>query len=111
MHGIPRRAFLAAFAVTLVSAATVPAAERSSNTVMTVSEMCGGCVKRITGKLETLQGVASIQCDVKTKTVTVVPESGETLSARTLWEAMEEISKTPRKLVGPSGTFTSKPRS
>lgn len=94
-------------------AASVQATEptrATKNTVITVSEMCGGCVKRITAKLEKMEDIHDIKCDVKAKTVAVVPEKDKTLSPRALWEAMDEIGKTPTKLTGPSGTFTSKPK-
>lgn len=54
--------------------------------------------------------IKDIRCDVKTRTVQVMPKTGKILSPRALWEAMEQIGKTPRKLAGPSGTFTSKPK-
>jgi len=83
---------------------------KPTTTVMTVGEMCGGCVRSITSKLQTLPGVAKVSCDVKTKSVTVTHAPGKPLTAQTLWTAMEEISKTPKKLVGPEGAFTSKPK-
>lgn len=86
------------------------AAAPSQNTVITVGEMCGGCVKSITARLNKLPDIAAVQCDIKTKTVTVVPRDGKSLSPRTLWEAMAEIGKTPKKLVAPAGSFTSKPQ-
>ena len=109
MHRIVQR--FAVSALVIVVAAQAFAAERATTTVMTVSEMCGGCVQKITGKLETIPGVATISCDVKSKSVTVTHAAGTSLSARTLWVAMEEIGKTPKKLAGPEGTFTSKPKS
>lgn len=93
----------------LANAATVKAAE-STVTTITVGEMCGGCVKAITAKLQPMSGVAKVQCDVKTKRVYILPVQGQVLSPRVLWEAMDEIGKTPTKLAGPSGTFTSKPK-
>jgi copper chaperone CopZ len=71
--------------------------------------MCGGCVKNMTAKLEPMPNVGSIASDVKAKTITVTPKPGKVLSPRALWEAMEDIGKTPAKLAGPTGTFTSKP--
>jgi copper chaperone CopZ len=105
------RAFTLALAVLLCSGAVaLEAGEKSAATVMTVKEMCGGCVKKITKHLQPMEGIASIQCDIKTKTVKVTPKSGHTLSPKVLWTAMDDIGKTPTKLVGPSGTFTSKPK-
>ena len=93
----------------LAMIATAHAAE-STLTTITVGEMCGGCVKAITAKLQPLADVAKVQCDIKTKRVYILPAQGRVLSPRVLWEAMDEIGKTPTKLAGPSGTFTSKPQ-
>lgn len=90
-------------------AVALEATEKPAATTMTVTEMCGGCVKKITKHLQPLAGIASIECDIKTKTVKVTPKAGVTLSPKMLWTEMDEIGKTPTKLVGPSGTFTSKP--
>lgn len=108
MNSITRRTALCALILSMVS--QVLAAESATTTVITVGEMCGGCVRKITERLQKMPGVASIQCDMKTKSVTVTHASGKSLSARTLWVAMEEIGKAPKKLAGPEGTFTSKPR-
>ena len=97
----------------VASAADAAAADKlaKAETVMTVGEMCGGCVKKIEKKLKPMEGVAGVRCDIKARTVMVVPEPKVVLSAKMLWEAMAEIGKTPKKLVGPSGTFTEKPKS
>jgi copper chaperone CopZ len=96
--------------VATASAADAPA-KRKTETVITVAEMCGGCAKKIEKKLNPMEGVADVRFDLKAKTVTVVPKPKATLSPKALWVAMEEIGKTPKKLVGPSGTFTEKPTS
>ena len=93
----------------LAADAALQAAPPSNVTVMTVGEMCGGCVKKINGKLGPMEGIAKVECDIKTKTVRVIPKQGTTLSAKVLWEAMEQIGKKPLKMTHPSGTFTSKP--
>lgn len=112
-----RRQFLSLVALCglalVVTAANGVAADKSTKTetVMTVGEMCGGCVKKIEKTLKPMKGVAGVHCDIKSKTVTILPKSKSALSAKTLWEAMESIGKTPTKLVGPSGTFAEKPKS
>lgn len=77
-------------------------------TVVTFGEMCGGCVKRIEARLTKMPEIAGVKCDVAAKSATVTPAASG-VSARVLWEALEEIGKTPVKMVGPSGTFTTKP--
>ena len=96
--------------MTLVSAsATLRAADQDRQTVVTVGEMCGGCVKNITTRLQKVSDIEKIECDIATKTVTITPKSDKTLSPKFVWETMAEIGKTPKKLVTPSGTFTAKP--
>lgn len=85
------------------------AAEPTTATVITVGEMCGGCVKNIQSRFDGVKGIASVRCDVESKSVTLRPEKGYRLSPRGLWIAMEKIGKTPVKLAGPGGVFTSKP--
>ena len=73
---IDRTAALRGFAVlTAVALAAAPAgaAEEPApqETVITVGEMCGGCVKRIEAKLKPVDAIAGVRCDVQKKTVTV----------------------------------------
>jgi Cu+-exporting ATPase len=70
---------------------------------------CGGCAKKIASKLYAVRGVKAVQCDVKGKRVAVVPQQNVVLSPRALWEAVEMGEDRPLQLVGPSGTFTTKP--
>lgn len=93
----------------LLTADVTPAAEKPAVMVVTVGEMCGGCVKKITAKLQPLPEVADVKCNIAAKTVAVTP-SAQGLSPRKLWEAMAAVGKTPKKLVTPEGTFTEKPR-
>lgn len=90
------------------SASPVLAAEPSP-VVMNVGEMCGGCVKKITARLSKMPEIATIQCSIPKKSVTVTPRAGG-VSSKALWEAMVEIGKTPTKLVDASGTHTSAPQ-
>lgn len=91
------------------SASPVVAAEPPSPVVMSVGEMCGGCVKKITARLSKMPEIATIQCSVAKKSVTVTPKAGG-VSSKALWEAMVEIGKTPTKLVDASGAYTSAPQ-
>ncbi|MBN8624743.1 MAG: cation transporter [Planctomycetes bacterium] len=76
---------------------------------MDVGEMCGGCVKKITARLSQMPEVAAVKCDIARKTVTVTPKS-DGISSRVLWDAMNEIGKTPKKLVDATGTYTAQPQ-
>ncbi|MGC1273766.1 MAG: heavy metal-associated domain-containing protein [Planctomycetaceae bacterium] len=102
---------LCGLAVVATVTAADPPAKSKIETVITVGEMCGGCAKKIEKKLKPMEGVAGVRFDLKAKTVTVAPKAKATLSPKALWVAMEEIGKTPKKLVGPAGTFTEKPKS
>jgi copper chaperone CopZ len=111
MLNVLSRSIASAALLLLVVTATNPveAADTTTATVITVGEMCGGCVKKINAKFENVNGIGSVSCDIPTKTVTLTPASGYRLKPRVLWEMMDEIGKTPTKLVGPNGTFTEKP--
>ncbi len=106
----PKSQIVIALALLLVLGATrsLEAAETRS-TVITVSEMCGGCVKKIKAKLGEYSVIDDVQCNLQAQTVTVTPKPEKALSPRGMWEVMESIGKTPSRLAGPSGTFTSKP--
>ncbi len=81
-----------------------------SNIVMTVGEMCGGCVKKITKRFEDVEGVAKVECSIEKQSVTLIPSPGVQLSPKGIWEIMESIAKTPTTMITPDGTFTSKPK-
>lgn len=104
--------WMAALAVALLLGAwhTAAAAEPQPTTI-TVPEMdCPSCAKKIADKLAKVDGVAKAETDVKTKTIKVTPKSGMNPSPKELWEAVEKLDKTPTRLDGPSGVFTTKPK-
>jgi mercuric ion binding protein len=112
---ISRRTGLSVGVASLAAAVLLPslvsAAEREkTNTVMTVGEMCGGCVKKITKRFDGIEGIARVQCSIEKQTVTLIPDKGVRLSPKGVWEIMESIGKKPNKMVCPNGTFTSKPK-
>ena len=96
-------------ALPVVASAAVQADATKKNTVMTVGEMCGGCVKKITKRFDGVKGIAGVKCSIEHNTVTVVPEDNIRLSPRGVWAIMEGIGKTPKKMICPLGTYTSKP--
>lgn len=105
--------FAAAIAMllnTLVLHLPIAASDKEkTNTVMTVGEMCDGCVKKITRRFDGVEGIAKVTCIIEDKSVTVIPTQGVRLSPNGIWEIMDEIGKAPTKLISPDGTFTSKP--
>ncbi len=84
--------------------------KKVTNTTVTVGEMCGGCVKQITKRFDKEKSISKIKCDIEKKTVTLFPAKDVRLSPKGVWEILESIGKKPKKLVGPDGTFTSKPK-
>lgn len=76
---------------------TVSAAEREQvNTVVTVGERCGGCVKKIAKRFDSEKAVAKVVCNIEKKTVTIVPAKGVRLSPKGVWEVMDSIEKRQR---------------
>ena len=71
---------------------------------------CEGCAKRVRENLEAVSGVSEVKTDLTTDSATITSTRDATPSPKLLWEAVERAGKTPVKLVGPSGTFTSKPK-
>ena len=96
-------------ALPVAASAAAESDATKKNTVMTVGEMCGGCVKKITKRFDGIEGIAGVRCSIEQKSVTVVPDANVRLSPRGVWAIMEGIGKTPKKMVCPSGTYTSKP--
>lgn len=96
-------------AMTIAALPASAAEAEKTNTVMTVGEMCGGCVKKITKRFESVKGIAGVRCSIEHQSVTLIPEKDVLLSPRGVWEAMEGIGKTPKRMVCPQGIFTSKP--
>ena len=98
-------------AAALLSPSMASAADaKKSNTVITVGEMCGGCVKKITKRFDSVRQVAKVECSIEKKSVTLIPKPDVRLSPKEIWEIMAGIGKTPKKMVTPEGTFTAKPK-
>ena len=100
-----------AIALCLSTTSSAAPAETTTKTTITLKVLsCEGCAKRVREKLSAVSGVGDVKTDLKTKSATVVPKRDAKLSPRQLWEAVEKAGKTPVKLHGPCGTFTSKPK-
>lgn len=90
----------------------ISAAETPAEIVITVDGMhCDGCAKKLAKRLKVVKNVASATVDVKTGKATVISTKTKSASAKVLWEAVEGADFTPTKLIGPDGTFTTKPKS
>jgi copper chaperone CopZ len=81
-------------------------------TIITIPDLdCLGCAKKVSAALAVVPGVGKTQPDVEAHIMRVNPKGAAALSPRALWEAVEKAGKTPARIDGPQGTFTSKPRS
>jgi copper chaperone CopZ len=100
-----------AVAVVLAAANLLWAADPASTTITIPDLHCKGCAKQVEAKLAKVQGVAKTKADLTAKTIRVTPKDRAVLSAKALWEAVEEAGKEPTKVEGPGGVHTSKPQS
>lgn len=79
-------------------------------TAILVGDMhCADCAKKIASRLYAVPGVRGVRAEVKTGIAHVTPQANVQPSPRALWEAVELADFTPKKLVGPYGSFTKKP--
>jgi copper chaperone CopZ len=90
---------------------TASAAEPQPTTISIPGLHCMSCAKKVAGELYKVSGVATVQADIKTKILVVIPKEGIVLSPKAIWEAVEKTEESPTKLTGPSGTFSAKPKS
>ena len=82
----------------------------AKQTVITIEDLdCPTCAKHVEKAVAKVKGVESVKTDVDKQTATVLPQEGKTVSAKALWEAVEQAGFKPTKLEGPSGKFTAKP--
>jgi copper chaperone CopZ len=71
---------------------------------------CDECAKKIARKLYAIPGVVEVRADVNNNIAYVVPQKDKSLSARTMWEAVEAAGFAVARLDGPQGAFTVKPQ-
>jgi Cu+-exporting ATPase len=95
-----------------VALATPAQAEEPALTEVTVEGMhCGGCAIKLGRLLEAVPGVKSAKVDFATGLAVVTPKADAAPSPKALWETVEKAGYKATKLVGPAGTFDSKPSS
>lgn len=101
------------FALVAALTVSVRQAEAANSAVTAVycEEIhCESCARKIASKLFTVKGVLKVQASVEKSLILITPQNGKTLSPRALWIAVENGEATPVKLIGPSGSFESKPQ-
>lgn len=70
---------------------------------------CISCARKVSGHLQAVPEVGTVNVDVETGEVNVVPKAQIAPSPRLLWEAIERAGYQPVRLSGPYGVFTAKP--
>lgn len=98
-------------AVTLFGANRLQAAEPQVATITVQGMHCAGCASKVTRKLQAVSGVEKAQVDPAKGTALVTLKSDAAPSPRAMWEAVEKAGYKPTRLVGPTGTFSVKPKS
>lgn len=97
--------------VALLAANLAQAADPPTTTISVEGMHCAGCASKVAGNLQKVTGVNKAQVDAAKAVAIVAAKPKATLSPRALWEAVEKAGYKPTKLVGPAGTFTTKPKS
>lgn len=72
---------------------------------------CESCAEQVAKKLSAVSAVASVKIDVKAGKAVIVAAKDKVVSPKALWEAVLATGYTPKKIDGPSGAFTKKPKS
>jgi copper chaperone CopZ len=94
---------------TIVAGQTWAASPAPYTTIHVHNMHCGECAKKIARKLYALPGVVEVRADVDNNIAYVVPQKDKSLSARSMWEAVEAAGFQVAKLEGPQGNFVVKP--
>ena len=89
---------------------TVQAAEPAVTTISIQGMHCAGCANKVTRRLQAVSGVATAKTDAPSSTAWATAKVGAAPSPKAMWEAVEAAGYKPLKVVGPSGTFTTKPK-
>jgi copper chaperone CopZ len=97
--------------VVFVASMFADAAEPAVTTISVKGMQCAACAGHVAESLQAIAGVEKAQADAAKATAIVTAKGNATPSPRALWEAIEKAGYTPVKLVAPSGTFTTKPKS
>lgn len=98
-------------AVVCIATNTVQAADPPTTTISVEGMHCAGCAVKVSRNLQSVAGVSEAQVDASKALAIVSAKPNAIPSPRSLWEAVEKAGYKPTKLVGPAGTFTSKPKS
>jgi copper chaperone CopZ len=96
--------------VSILLVGLVRAADPPPVTTITIKGMhCGGCALKVAGKLQVVQQVQRATVNHQTGNATITSKVNQSVSPRSLWEAVERAGYTPTQLAGPAGAYTNKP--
>ncbi len=95
---------------TLGAANLTHAADPPATTISVKGMHCQGCASKVANNLQAVKGVGKADVDASKAVAVVIAKDNAVLSPKALWEAVEKAGYTPTKLVGPTGTFTKKPK-
>ena len=98
-------------AVVCIATNMVQAADPPTTTISVEGMHCAGCAAKVSRNLQAVAGVNVAEVDALKALAIVSAKPNAIPSPRSLWEAVEKAGYKPTKLVGPAGTFTSKPKS
>jgi Cu+-exporting ATPase len=101
---------LAAWFTAMIAARPAQAADPKVTTIVVKDMHCSNCASKIARKLYTVPGVVKVTTNVKANTAVVTPQATKAPSPRAMWDAVEQAGFAPVRMQGPSGTFTSKPK-
>jgi len=90
---------------------TAYAADPAVTTISVKGMQCSACASHVAENLQGIPGVAKAQADAAKAVAVVTAKGNASPSPKALWEVVEKAGYTPVKLVAPSGTFTTKPKS
>ena len=102
---------IASAAVTLSATNLLQAADLPATTISVQGMHCAGCASKVAGNLQAVAGVQKAEVNAETAVAIVTAKANVAPSPRAMWEAVEKAGYKPTKLIGPTGTFTAKPRS
>ena len=116
-------ALLALLSLVTVAAINLPAQEvgaaskeryvtRDFRTLVYVDGIhCQFCANKLAKSLKTVKGIKKIEVDLKKKLAVLIPHDARKLpTPLAQWEAVEKAGYKPVKLMGPRGTWVSKPK-
>ena len=109
MNGFMGRHLIVALATTFLGGSVQATSPVPWTTIIVQDMHCGECAKKIARKLYAVPGVVEVRADVGKNVAYVVPQKDKSLSARSLWVAVESAGFQVNRMEGPQGNFSARP--